>query len=114
MPLRDDKLLLLLGKRLSTRKFIDLQSEGFPQFHTWFNVKDRFAGAVSNVHMDWAVFVAVEEEAIPILLEDFRHQRILSERAMKSDQFIFANQCQGVSSELLSLARGPGAWFRED
>lgn len=64
MPLLNDKLPVFLGKRLSARKFVDLQSERFPQLHTWFDVKDRFAGAVSNMHMDRAVFVAVDEKAI--------------------------------------------------
>jgi hypothetical protein len=42
-----------------------------------FDVEDGFAAAVSNVDMHWPVFVAIKEEPISVLLEDFRHDCIL-------------------------------------
>jgi hypothetical protein len=54
--------------------------------------------------MNGSVFVAVEKEAIPILLEDFRHHGMFSEQAFKSDQFILGNHRQSLSSELVRPA----------
>jgi hypothetical protein len=79
MPLLKDKFSMLFRKLLRARKFTHLQSKRLAQFYAVFDVEDGFAAAVSNVDMHWPVFVAVKEESISVLLEDFRHDYILQQ-----------------------------------
>ena len=62
MPLLDYKLLVLLGKLLRFRQFLDLQSLRFAQRDFVFNIEDGFAVAVAHVHVDRTVIVAVKEK----------------------------------------------------
>jgi hypothetical protein len=60
MPLLKDKFSMLFRKLLGARKFTHLQSKRLAQFYAVFDVEDGFAAAVSNVDMQWPVFVAVK------------------------------------------------------
>jgi hypothetical protein len=63
MPLLNDKLLVLLCKTLGLRQLADLQAVGLAELDDRFHCEHRFARTISDVDVDRAVLIAVEEES---------------------------------------------------
>jgi hypothetical protein len=65
MPVPDDKVTIGFGKLLRSRELSHFQTMGFPQFYRIADQKNCFAFAMSHVHVDRRMFVAVKENTKP-------------------------------------------------
>ena len=85
IPPLNNKLSVLCCKLLRLREFSDFQPLGLSQLNSWFDIKHRFTAPVAYRHVNWAMCIAVEKEALPVLLEDPWHApRILTGCRMTS------------------------------
>ncbi|MFZ1220551.1 MAG: hypothetical protein WAO00_14755 [Chthoniobacterales bacterium] len=66
-------MLVLLGKLLGFRQFLDLQSLRFTQRDFVFDIEDGLALAVSDMDVDRPMIVAVEEKTITVFFKDRGH-----------------------------------------
>ena len=64
MPLSNNKVPVLFGKRLRFRQFAHLQPDRLPENNTVLDVEDCLSIAMDHMHMNGKVFIAVEKEHI--------------------------------------------------
>ena len=77
MPFVDNKLPVRFGKLVRPRELAHFQAERFAKLNAFFNIEHRFAASVANMNVNRPVLVAVKEEAISVLFENFWHRRII-------------------------------------
>jgi len=77
MPLVDNKLPVRFSKLVRPRKLTHFQADRFAKLDVAFDIEHRFPAAIANMNVNGPMFVAVKEEAISVLLEDFRHRQII-------------------------------------
>lgn len=73
MPLVDNKLPVRFSKFMRPGQLAHFQAERFAKFDAAFDSEDRLATAVANMNVNGSMFVAVKEEPISVLLENFWH-----------------------------------------
>jgi len=88
MPTLNNKLSVLFCKRLRLGQLSQLQTLGLPKLNALLNLEHGLPTAMPNVDMDRAMFVAVEEELVPIFLEDLRHGQSLPNEHDRDEPFV--------------------------
>jgi hypothetical protein len=74
MPLLNYQLFIFFCKFFGFGQFAELEPLRFAQFDLFFHVKHRFATAIADVNVNWAVLVAVKEKPETVLLENCWHR----------------------------------------
>ena len=75
MPLLDYNLSVLLRKLLRSGQLFDLEPLRLAQFNALLHIEHRFPSTPAHMDVNRPMIVTIEEEPIPILLEDVRHGR---------------------------------------
>ena len=73
MPLLNYQLFIFFRKFFSPRQLAQLESLRLAEFHLIFHFKHRLAAAVTDMNVNRAVFVAVNEKPESVLLKNRRH-----------------------------------------
>jgi hypothetical protein len=73
MPLLEDKVTTLVCQGFCPAELLDLEAEGLPELDILPDDEDGFTIALSHVHVDGKMIVAVEEESEAVLCEHGWH-----------------------------------------
>jgi hypothetical protein len=73
MPLLNYQLFIFFRKFFGFGQFAEFESLRFAQFDLFFHVKHRFATAVADMNVNWAVLVAVKEKPETVLFKNRWH-----------------------------------------
>ena len=101
----NNKLPVLFRKRLRLGQVPQLQALGLSQLDSPLNLEHRLTTTIPNVDVDWTMFVAVEEEPVPVFFEDLWHGRTLCNGHSLGERLVFKMELQRPREHGRSLRR---------